>query len=1823
MRHSGRSRQTKNLSRAASFSRPKSFRPGIEGLEERTVLSLFTVAPSIFLGNNTAPQSVTSADFRGNGRLDLAVADHGTNAVSVLLSNGDGTYQAAVNYNLGANMKPSFLTSANLNADSRPDLVVVDNATPGFVSVLLNNGDGTFAAPVNYAVGNSPCNVAVADMNGDTVLDLIVANKSDNSLTVLLNQGNGTFVAQAAFTVPAAPVSITAGDFNNDNKNDVALVAGSNVYVYNGTGSGTLQTTPATLAAGTFPGLLSAGHFHDPNKLDLAVVDVFPSSTGVAILLNDGTGSFAAPVQYDLGASPNVSFAGATPNSLAIGDLNGDNKMDLAVANGQFANNGVSVLLGNGDGTFGGLTSWVADQQPAAVVIGNFLGDTKADMVVVNQGSNDVSFLLGNGDGTFAAPPTIAHINSPGPVVTGDFNGDSNQDVIVGNTFSLNGVILTTLVGNGDGTFKTPTTILNTVTNPTTGQAKILAAAQMNAGSALDLIVLDSKNKLDVFLNNGSGGFAAPVSYSAGTNPTGMAVGDFNGDGKPDVAIVNSATAPADGTAMIYLNDGTGALTLVGTTPDIGLTPTGVFAADLDGDGKDDLAVANNNGFSSTVSVLISAGSGAFQAKVPYAVDGHPTAVAAAPLRAGGKPDLAVSTFFGVGMDVLLNNGDGTFGASKPFATGSNPVAITINDVTRDGIPDVESTNNFGDSLTVWVGLGDGNFAQTSQTFTVGDRPSQTAAADFNSDGFLDLVTTNGNANDITFLLTGAPAATNSQASGASATYSIVGQQVNLSATITSLGAVVNEGTETFALFQGGTPVGTPVTVSVVNGLAGAAYALPAGLPAGVYQVQASYHGTATFASSVDSTQSVTIGKASSTTAGSSASATFKSTTQNVNLTASVLSPAGPLNEGTETFTLLLSGVTIGTPVTANVINGVASATYALPAGAPGGTYTLQVDFNGSTNISGSTDSGHTLTIGAATTTTAGSSAIATFSGGAQNVSLNATVASAAGVVNEGTETFTVFNGATPVGSPVTVNVANGMASASYALPAGTTAGTYTIKAVYTGDANLSGSADSTHSLTVGKASTSTAAAAVSTTFGVSSHTVTLQAAIASGSGAVSSGTATFTVLSGAITIGSPATANVTNGAASVNYSLPAGTAGGTYIIQVAYSGDSNLVGSSDNTQSLTVNAASTNSIVSNASAAFSSGSQNVTLNVSVVSGAGTVNEGTETFTILQAGTAIGSPVTVNVSNGAAGATYTLPAGTSVGAYQVQAKYNGTANFGVSTDISHTLTVGAATTSTSAAIATIAFSSAAHAVSLTATVTSPGGVVSEGTETFTLLQGATTIGTPITANVAAGAASASYSLPAGLAVGTYTIKAVFVGAGSFAGSSDSSHSLTVASTGQVQFTSTSFSASESDPTAAITVTRTGGSFGPASVSFATGGGTAPAGTDYTATTLTVNWAAGEQGPKTVSIPLINHNATDASTETVGLTLSTATGAALGTPSAATLTIQETPSNALPSQLNFSVALARVARNAGNAVLTVVRSGGLSGTVTVQVATSDGTAVAGTDYTAETATLTFGPNVTAQTVSIALLNNSLSGGKTINIALSNAGGGAVLLTPSSLVLTITDPLPIQPIPANLGAIASAFTHDAEPLSIFVTGAYHLYLKRLPDSQGLTYWIDQLQHQGMTDEKLETGFLSSAEYIQNHGGTGQAWVIGMYQDLLGRNPDPGGLTYWAGVLVQGGSAFSVALGFAASAEREGQRIAGDYQIFLGRQLDANGQAFWVQQFLGGARNEDVVAGFVGSQEYYQNQNKGQSNRTAWIDSAFQDIYHRDPTSTELAMWLNQMS
>ena len=198
------------------------------------------------------------------------------------------------------------------------------------------------------------------------------------------------------------------------------------------------------------------------------------------------------------------------------------------------------------------------------------------------------------------------------------------------------------------------------------------------------------------------------------------------------------------------------------------------------------------------------------------------------------------------------------------------------------------------------------------------------------------------------------------------------------------------------------------------------------------------------------------------------ATTTFSIASQSVALTATVIDGAGLVDTGTATFTVLNGSAVVGTPVTSNVVNGVANAEYALPASTPGGVYTIQAVFSGtSSTLSGSSDSSHTLTISDAATTTAASSATTTFNASNQTFSLSATVTSSAGIVNEGTETFTILSGTTTVGTPATADVSNGDVTASYTLPGGTTVGTYTIEAVYNGTADYGTSTDTSQSLTI------------------------------------------------------------------------------------------------------------------------------------------------------------------------------------------------------------------------------------------------------------------------------------------------------------------------------------------------------------------------------------------------------------------------------------------------------------------------------------------------------------------------------------------------------------------------------------------------------------------------------------------------------------------------------------------------------------------------------------------------------------------------------------
>ena len=354
----------------------------------------------------------------------------------------------------------------------------------------------------------------------------------------------------------------------------------------------TIATSAIVLATSSFgvgsnPDAVAVGDFNRDGKLDLAVANSGIGSSNVSILLGKGDGTFQAAVNYGLeGGTPE-------PASVAVGDFNGDGKLDLVVSNGGRSN--VSVLLGNGNGTFQTAVNYGVGSGPYSVAVGDFNGDGRLDLVAANSGANSVSLLLGNGDGTFQSAVDYAVGSTPFWVAVGDFNHDGKLDLAVANFGSKN---VSVLLGKGDGTFEAA---INYATG--SGPASV-AVGDFNHDGKLDLAVANlGRNNVSVLLGQGDGTFRPAIEYGAGSNPRWVAVGDFNGDGKVDLAVANNAVNGGTPSVSLLLGKGDGTFkNAVDYT--VGTQPESLAVGDFNGDGRLDLAVADDGNLSSTVLIL-------------------------------------------------------------------------------------------------------------------------------------------------------------------------------------------------------------------------------------------------------------------------------------------------------------------------------------------------------------------------------------------------------------------------------------------------------------------------------------------------------------------------------------------------------------------------------------------------------------------------------------------------------------------------------------------------------------------------------------------------------------------------------------------------------------------------------------------------------------------------------------------------------------------------------------------------------------------------------------------------------------------------------------------------------------------------------------------------------------------------------------------------------------------------------------------------------------------------------------------------------------------
>jgi len=326
------------------------------------------------------PAGVATGDFNGDGKLDIAQANFYGNTVSVLLGNGDGTFQPHVNYATG--IGPDSVVVGDFNRDGKLDLAVLSQGSNA-VSVLLGNGDGTFQRAANYAAGIGDGSLAVGDFNGDGKQDLASTSSSSDTVSVLLGNGDGTFREHVDYATGSGPYGVGVGDFNRDGKLDLAVadMTGGTISILLGNGDGTFQAH-VDYATGSGANWVSVADLNADGILDLIVPN--QDSMTVSILLGNGNGTFQPHVDYAVGAGANRS---------AVGDVNGDGKIDLVIGP-RTASNVISILLGNGDGTFQVPVEYATGGDPIGVAVGDFNRDGRLDLAVADNGTSAVSVLL-------------------------------------------------------------------------------------------------------------------------------------------------------------------------------------------------------------------------------------------------------------------------------------------------------------------------------------------------------------------------------------------------------------------------------------------------------------------------------------------------------------------------------------------------------------------------------------------------------------------------------------------------------------------------------------------------------------------------------------------------------------------------------------------------------------------------------------------------------------------------------------------------------------------------------------------------------------------------------------------------------------------------------------------------------------------------------------------------------------------------------------------------------------------------------------------------------------------------------------------------------------------------------------------------------------------------------------------------------------------------------------------------------------------------------------------------------------------------------------
>lgn len=1332
----------------------------------------------------------------------------GSASVAVLLGNGDGSFQAPVVYPLGT-FEPMSVAAGDFNGDGKLDLVLASQCASsttcgtGSISVLLGNGDGTFQTPVSYAAGTgSSYFVAVGDFNQDGQLDLVVANQTSGTSTVniLLGNGDGTFQAPLSYSTGAATAEFVAvGDFNNDGAPDLAVANGGahSVSILLGNGNGTLQAPTLYASGGAFTYAIAIGDFNEDGAPDLAVANGCASynnlqcstSGSVGVLLGNGDGTFQPPVSYGSAGNQAISIFSA--------DFNGDGNLDLAVADRSATAGGsagtVSVLAGNGDGTFQpAVTSGAGGSYASSVVSSDFNGDGRPDLAVVNQCptsgncTSAVAGILLNSGANFQLYATstslAATVNPAG----------ANQAVLLAATVSPG---FNAGAASGSVTFYDGDNTLSTVA-VSGGQASYTASFAAPGGHNLQAVYSGASNYASSTSPVVSEIVGAPVALISSANPSAL-----NQAVTFTATVAGSGVTPAGSVTFMNGSTSLGTFPLVNGSATAGSSslPVGTqtITASYSGDanfapGFATLTQAVDQG---TTTALASSAN-------PASVNQPITFTATVTGQYGGVPGGAVAFLQGspaiVWGTAPLVNGQATI--SSQFA-GQNSYPITAvylgsatyQASTSSVVSQVVSGSQGVTTTTALMSSGTPSYINQPVTFTAtvvpnsGVIPNGETVTFYNGTNAIGTGSTANGAALFTTSTLGVGTDTitatyagdaNYQTSTSHAVYQVVkltpttlsvssslspsvyGQAVVFSVTVApQAGSGTPTGSVT--LKNGGTAFGS---VQLTNG---SGTFSTSSLPVGSLSLTASYSGDSNFTSSSAALTQVV--NAATTVTTLSSSPNPSSLNQNVTFTASVAGQYAGSVGGTVTFTQ--GSNTLGTSTT-TFGKATLSTSFAKV-----GTFPVVATYSGDANNLASSSSAVNQVVGTISTTTVlATSGTPAFIG--QTVTFTATITPASGAI-PAAETVTFYDGAVALGTGTTANNIATLSTSTLAT------GTHSITAAYAGDANYQTSTSRALTQVVSLYGTSTAVVSSvnPSTFGQS---VTFTASVTATSGSLSPTGKVYFKNNGTVVA---AVAMVNGTAAYTTATLPAGS----LAMSAAYSGDANFAVSSTPLTQVVNQATSNTGLISSVNP--SSATQSVTFTATVTSQY--VGAVTGSVTFMNGSKALGSST---ITSGKATFTYAFQ---TTGTNAISAVYGGDSNNQGSTSnvVSQTVTNEVTTTTVSSSAASAVFG---QPLTLSATVTSTYGAIPDG-ELVTFYDAGASIGTGTTTG---GVASMNTS---SLTVGTHTITATYAGDSTFQTSTSKTYKqvITQQSTNTLLTSSANASAYGQAVTFTATVTAAG------------------------------------------------------------------------------------------------------------------------------------------------------------------------------------------------------------------------------------------------------------------------------------------------------------------------------------------------------------------------------------------------------------------------------